>query len=127
MLYKCICWLIIKVILRNARCNNKGNLYLFFHSACISCISFFFTCSLSYLINSLPFLPKGDKHFRVDVILVGTQLLGSEESVTSIFRLEGMTLFPLSRRRDCTELPGVSFQENVIILCSPMITYDFQT
>ena len=32
-MYKCICWLIIEVILRNARCNNeskKHNIVLYF-------------------------------------------------------------------------------------------------
>jgi len=40
-LYKCNCWLIIEVILRNARCNNKVQTSLFIilqvHHTCFGC------------------------------------------------------------------------------------------
>lgn len=91
---------------------------------------------MSYFITSLPLLPEEDKHFGVDAVQFGIELLGSEEFATSIFSFKRMTLFPLSRRggsrfhrnsSSCTEIPGVSFQENVIILWSAMKTSDCQT
>jgi len=62
-LFKCNCWLIIEVILRNLRCNNKVYSKLTFRHVLIVCIGLGGTDMYSFTTNS-------DKtgHFKFDKI-----------------------------------------------------------